>query len=392
MGVARALAASYRAPVRRLVLLVCAALSACSATNGDRGALPSVHDDAATAPADAGPISDAVAAADVTLADAAPKDLPACLGDARSVTLSGGLPYTEVRVGAAPSPNAGAFLVDFATTRSAIDLAAFAAPGPTATGCNPRTLGQSCTFADLDFFGTWGPVTLVTEALAPGHAGILGTDFLSVNVITLDYRGRRILRAKKSTACTDAALTAAGFAKLSTTGFYANDTATLRPYSDVDSSAAPGGKVPNVPTVPVSVAGVRAIAQLDTGFDDAVVTHSVNVNIAFFDAIQAANPGALVRDAAADLTLTTCAGVSEPVQAYRLAPGAAFAMVDGADVPVRAFSDATIFVKRTPAAAKACGGIGTWTTPAAQVGASFFVDAGALVFDPFASRVWIPLP
>jgi hypothetical protein len=127
---------------------------------------------------DAGPISDAVAAADVTLVDAAPKDLQTCLGDARSVTLSGGLPYTEVRVGAAPSPNAGAFLVDYATTRSAIDLAAFAAPGPTATGCNPRTLGQSCTCADLDFFGAWGPVTLVTEALAPGHAGILGTGFL----------------------------------------------------------------------------------------------------------------------------------------------------------------------------------------------------------------------
>ena len=36
-----------------------------------------------------------------------------------------------------------------------------------------------------------------------------------------------------------------------------------------------------------------------------------------------------------------------------------------------------------------CGGIGTWTTPAAQIGASFFADVGVLVFDPFSSRVWI---
>jgi hypothetical protein len=37
-----------------------------------------------------------------------------------------------------------------------------------------------------------------------------------------------------------------------------------------------------------------------------------------------------------------------------------------------------------------CGGIETWTVPAAQMGASFLVDAQAVVFDPISSRVWLP--
>ena len=50
---------------------------------------------------------------------------------------------------------------------------------------------------------------------------------------------------------------------------------------------------------------------------------------------------------------------------------------------------AVVFVKRTPASAKSCGGIGTWTAPAAQMAASFFVDLGVIVFDPFRSRVMV---
>jgi hypothetical protein len=33
---------------------------------------------------------------------------------------------------------------------------------------------------------------------------------------------------------------------------------------------------------------------------------------------------------------------------------------------------------------------GAWTVPAAQMGASFLVDAQAVVFDPISSRVWLP--
>ena len=47
----------------------------------------------------------------------------------------------------------------------------------------------------------------------------------------------------------------------------------------------------------------------------------------------------------------------------------------------------TLFLKDSPAAIQSCGGIGTWSEPAAQLGASF-VNDGTLVVDPFSQRLW----
>ena len=354
---------------------------------------------------DSGVVSDSVTTSDTTTNDTSTADasttdtsapdtatppLPACLGDAKALVVSSSLPFTDVKIGTAT----GAFLVDFGTTRSTIDLAAFATP-PTATGCNPALLGQSCSFAGFDFFGGWGTVTLVTAdhsgiVASVREAGILGTDFLSVNAFTLDYAGKRILRAQKATFCPDSALTAAGLVALPSTGFYSSVLSTLKPLSDVVSGAAAGTHVPNVPTVPLRVAGATAVAQLDTGFDDALVPYSINVNAAFYDAIVAKSPTALVRAASKDLSLSTCvSGVSENVEAYTLASGVAAELLSTGDVAARRHPSAVLFVKRTPSSAKVCGGIGTWTAPAAQVAGSFFVDAGVMVFDPFGSRVWV---
>jgi hypothetical protein len=311
--------------------------------------------------------------------------LPACLGQGQPITLFQNLPFANVTVAGATGP----FLVDFATTSSAIDVLAFPAPGLMAGRC---PLGASCSFDGFTFFGGWGTVTLVSEELDyPGaslhQAGILGTDFLASNVFTLDYRGKQLHRST-SGACDDSTLSKAGLRPLSTRGFYGASSAPRKPMSDVVASAS-SGPVPNVPTVPVRVAGVTAIAQLDTGFADVQIPHSVNINAAFFDAIRAASPDALVRDATSDLSLTTCAGVAESVEAWRLSPGTSFELVDESGAAARAEPAAVLFVKRTPAAALRCGGIGTWTAPAAQVATSFYVDAGVVVFDPFAARVWI---
>lgn len=322
--------------------------------------------------------------------DASVPALPACLGDAQPLVVSSQLPFTNVKVGTAE----GAFLVDLGTTRSTIDLAAFSSP-PTATGCNPSLLGQSCSFSGFDFFGGWGTVTLITAdhsgiVGSVREAGILGTDFLSVHAFTLDYAGKRILRAQKGSFCSDAALAGAGFVALSSAGFYSNALSTLKPLSEVVSGAAAGTHVPNVPTIPLRVAGAAAVAQLDTGFDDALVPFSINVNAAFYDAIVAKSPTALVRDSGKDLTLSTCvSGVSEPVEAYTLASGVAAELVTASGTVARRHPSAVLFVKRTPSAAKSCGGIGTWSAPAAQVAGSFFVDAGVVVFDPFAGNVWM---
>ncbi len=313
------------------------------------------------------------------------KDLPACLGQGQPISLFQNLPFADVTVAGATGP----FLVDFATTGSAIDVLAFPAPGLTAARC---PLGASCSFDGFTFFGGWGTVTLVSEELDyPGaalhQAGILGTDFLAASVFTLDYK-RKQLRRSSGGACDDATLTRAGLRALSTKGFYGLGSAPRKAMTDVLATAGEG-PVPNVPTVPVRVAGVTAIAQLDTGFADVRVPHSVNINAAFFDAIRARSPDSIVRDAASDLSLTTCAGVAESVEAWRMAPGTSFELVDESGRAARAEPAAVLFVKRTPAAALRCGGIGTWTAPAAQVATSFYVDAGVMVFDPFAERVWI---
>ena len=165
----------------------------------------------------------------------------------------------------------------------------------------------------------------------------------------------------------------------------------MKPFASVDSAASGGSTVPDVPTVPVQIAGVAAIAQLDTGFDDSVTKFSLNINEAFLLAIQAQAPSALVRDSSLDESLTTCVnGVSEPVLGYRLAASAALGFVDQTGTVARSYPNAVIFVKDTPDAAQTCGGIGTWTVPAAQVAASYFVDMGILAFDPFHETVWIP--
>jgi hypothetical protein len=222
------------------------------------------------------------------------------------------------------------------------------------------------------------------------QAGIIGTDLLSEHVLTLDYAGGNVYAASSGAFCSASALGAAGFVPLSVTGFYENDVSLLEPATDVESGAS-DESVPDVPTVPVKIAGVAALAQLDTGFDDDVTPFSVNINKAFYSAIVAAMPGALVRDASDDETLSTCvSGVSESADAYRLAAGVTFDFITVSATTARAYAQAVIFVKGDPAAASSCGGIGTWTVPAAQVGASFYVDMKALAFDPYGARVWIP--
>jgi hypothetical protein len=286
-------------------------------------------------------------------------------------------------------------LLDFATTFSSIDLGAFPSP-PTTSGCDPTLLGELCTVPGFAFFGPAGTVTLTTEDFSGiggtvRQAGIVGTDFLSEQVFTLDYAGGSAFAATQAAFCSEAELAGAGFAPLSTAGFYAKDLASLKPYTDVDGTASPGTSVPDVPTVPVSIGGVAALAQLDTGFDDDVTKFSVNINEAFFAAIQSGAASALVRDSTLDTSLSTCvSGVTESVQGYRLAPGAALDFVAEDGTTPRTYPGAVVFVKNTPAAASQCGGIGTWTVAAAQVAASYFNDLGAIVFDPFGSRVWIP--
>jgi len=298
----------------------------------------------------------------------------ACLGAPTAIQIINGLP----RIDATVAGQKGSFLVDLATTTSTIDLSIFGTK-PAATNCDPSQLGQTCTFATFEFFGTWAPAYFVTSSHKGGQSGIIGTDFLSADPFTIDYTKKTMARAKGASLCDDATLNGAGLVPLDSKGFYAVKISSLEPLSKVVAGAASNITVPNLPTVSLDIAGAKGLVQLDTGFDDAVVPLSINVNEAFFAQIP---QGVLVRDAGHDLSLSTCAGVAEPVEAYTLAAGKA------ASLATRSFGKAVVFVKRTPPAAQQCGGIGTWTVPAAQVGATFMAAFGTWIFDPVSSRVW----
>lgn len=337
-----------------------------------------------------------------------PVIVPSCVGDARPLIVSGRRAYIDVKIAADADggTTTGSWIVDYGTTGTTIDYGAWtendaAGPPPYATYCSgdASAPGAFCDFASFDFFGDWGTVTLRTDTHSTlvgnkRQAGILGTDFLSVRAFTIDYTGQKMYSAAASSFCTEAQLLAAGFRPLPTDGFFTTDLSKLRPLSDVLDD--PGGgtanfTVPNVPTVPIAIAGVDALAQLDTGYEDRLVPYSININEALYAKIVAKDPTILDRDTAKDLFATTCVSLySEPLRAYRLKAGATIDFVAEGGTVARSEPTAHIYVKERSDTTRPCGGISTWTVPAAQVGSSFYVDAQVMIFDPVASRVWVP--
>lgn len=277
------------------------------------------------------------------------------------------VPYIEVSV----DEQRGHFLLDFGATGSTIDLVAFAK--------RPRATKEK-KYPDFDFFGTWGSVSLMAmdhSGIQAGvrQAGIIGTDFLSLNIFTFDYVRGRVYRASADGFCHDEALRGIGLRPFDTKGYYSNDLGQLRSTG-----------TPNVPVVQVSIGGAQAPAQLDTGFGDTRFSYSINVNKAFFDAIDGDAAG-LERVPSADAHLSTCVpGVQEEVLAYR--SDAAFMVdADGNAVPL---PTVYLFLKQSPPEIAKCGGIGVYADPAAQLGGSFAMNWGVFVVDPFSSRVWLP--
>lgn len=328
-------------------------------------------------------------AACTAAAAAQPLPQPDCLGERQPLTVASQMSYTLVSV----AGRQGYMLLDFGASVSSITPANFQGTAPPQP--SDATAGR---FDDFVFFGSWGAVQLLMQAqpavqrlkTADGQAtirqaGVIGTDFLAQHIYTLDYRAGHLWRAAGGAFCSDAALKGAGYRAVSTRDYYGTNRASL---SCPTAGAAPQGCA-NIPSIPIRIGSVQAVAQLDTGYDDSRQPYAVNINGALFDALKAAGVKLTPRPDIA-LQLSTCqAGISERVEAYRLAAGTPFGILDSAgQLLARKRADVTLFVKRTPAAAAACGGIGTWAQPAAQLGASF-VAGGSLVVDPFSARVWL---
>lgn len=314
---------------------------------------------------------------------------PPCFGASEPLRVSREMPYAAASLGGKPA----LFLLDYGANVSSIDLKAV--PWARPSSCSPQAAGGGCSFNDFAFAGAPGGAWLLTAdysglSLDFRQAGVIGTDFLSEHAYTLDYDGGKLLRAGKDLFCSPSGLKAAGFAPMSSAGYFSSDLNSLLPLSSLNAGYSGGLTVPNIPAVPLRIAGVTALAQIDTGYSDYISRHSVNVNPAFYGLIAKSAPGALERREQEDRRLSTCVpGVTETVEAYRLREGGAELLDENGGV-LRSFPSAVIYVKRTPAAAARCGGISSYSAPAAQLGGSFMRDLGVVVFDPFSSKVWAP--
>jgi hypothetical protein len=247
--------------------------------------------------------------------------------------------------------------------------------------------GSSDRFAGVDFFGPWAPLRLSVQDHSGirgplPQAGLIGTDLLNGHAITLDYANGLLRRATAEGFCSDGELRRAGFLPLSSRDYYGTNIAALR------CPAAPRrGGCPNIPTIPLRIGSVGAVAQVDTGYADGLRPPSMNINRALLQRLEQAGV-APIREPGADLTLSSCVrGEAERVLAYRLSAGSAVELVGSDGNAVRRLPGVTLFLKDSPAAIANCGGIGTWSEPAAQLGASF-VNDGTLVVDPFSQRLW----
>jgi hypothetical protein len=332
-----------------------------------------------------------------------PVNIPACVGASIPMPVSGVRAFVEIPLGSLPDGGysaKGPWVIDFGSIGSTIDMHAFGDAGPpsaTFCGADASAPGINCTFQGFDFFGDWGQVYLRTadhSTLFGGvrQAGILATDFLMHNPFALDFTRQKLHRNDVGAFCTDAQLLGAGFRPIPTGGFYSSDLSKLRPLSEVldKPDATAGFTVPNVPTVPITIAGFSALAQLDTGYEDRLSRRSMNVNEALFAQLNA-QPGLLQRYVDLDLFVTTCVpGLSERLEGYLLPPGATVDFIGEGGAIARSDEATAVYLKHTKDETFSCGGISTWTVPAAQVGASFFIDAQALIVDPTASRVWLP--
>jgi len=290
-------------------------------------------------------------------------------------------PYVHVHL----DNGQGLFIIDFGTNGSSIDVQGFDRDVMPHAKKDSLINGEHfLTFQkfDLDVGDAAFYVRPTTAAMPDGmkQTGIVGTDFLSDYVYTLDYMNQWIYKSVKPLFVKDSILLAAGFKPASSKGYYANDLSQLHP------------NTVNCPVVPVKIGSVSAEALVDPGFDDFVHYHSININQAFYNALIKANIQLVPMNEKPE-SLSTCdSAVRELVTGYTLAPGTTFSIIckDGRSILIS--SDVHIMVKETPDAAKGCFGIGSWGVPGAQIGASFLKEAKIVIFDPFSSTVWFYNP
>jgi hypothetical protein len=283
----------------------------------------------------------------------------------REALCGGGRPYARVGVPNGTSPyveltadgKTGPFLIDYGATLSSLSAAAF----PGREGAVRTTAISLPGIDEADFHLARYDLLVQPEQ---GQLGVIGADLLSRLTVQLTP-SEAVLGAEP---CRPEALVARGFTPVGQNGFFSSDP------PKVDH------RRPNVPVVFVRLGDVRAFAQIDTGYEDAVYARSIDINQALFERLVESG---IKLDGIADLDIWTCDG-HERWPVYRV-KDRAFAIENEQGKPIVRADDFHLIVKR----ANGCGGIAEMTESAGQLGASFLQLFHAIVFDPKSATVWL---
>ena len=291
-------------------------------------------------------------------AAAGPRDdgAAACPGETFTLRHAAGGAAPYVRLSA--DGKAGNFLLDWGSTGSSLSAEAFPAP-PNTFKIVRLTLP---TFPSGSFALRHHPAISTPRG---GRLGIIGTDFLSKMSAHLSYGLLRDAVRLGPGPCDATALQSLGFVPIPQVAF---------------SATGGNGIGPNVPVLPVSIAGIAVPAQIDSGYDDTLLKHSIDINEAFQRKLLAAG---IKLARASDIEVATCSGRER--RQVLTAPG--FAMIIGTDPtkPIRTIKRFSLLVKPR----NGCGGIADMNEPAAQLGASFLKSLSPLVIDGKSATVWL---
>jgi hypothetical protein len=284
------------------------------------------------------------------------QDVRALCGGRRyavSAVPNGFAPYIELSADGVTGP----FLLDYGTTRSSLSASAFAA----ADGSVRKAAISLPDIETGDFDIARYDLLLQPEK---GQLGVIGADFLSQ--LSAQFTGNAVFFG--ASACHAEALRARGLVPIAQNGFFSSDLSTI------------GAGLPNVPVVFLRFGAVRTWAQIDTGYDDVVYAHSVDVNEALYARLIESG---IKLERVSDINVWTCEG-SESRHVYAVKDGL-LAVENEQAKPIAQTENFRLILKP----ANGCGGIGEMTVPAAQLGASFLQLFGTAVFDPKSGMVWL---
>jgi hypothetical protein len=283
----------------------------------------------------------------------------------REALCGGGRQYARIAVPKGLSPyieltadgRTGPFLLDYGATLSSLSAAVF----PGREGAVRKAAISLPGIDEADFHLARYDLLIQPEH---GQLGVIGADLLSRLTVQLTP-SEAVLGAEP---CRPEALVARGFTPVAQNGFFSSDPPKIDP------------RRPNVPVVFVRLGEVRAFAQIDTGYEDAVYARSIDINQALFERLVESG---IKLDGVADLDVWTCDG-HERWPVYRV-KDRALGIENEQRKPIVRADDFHLIVKR----ANGCGGIAEMTEPAGQLGASFLQLFRAIVFDPKNATVWL---